>query len=99
LKLNYLPGLWQNEQFTFGDLQQYFSGDQVVYIQHEGYEEPLFIPYAERSILEDAVRDAVENGVLWLTSGPASIYSESIPAGVLSPNAVLHSPPDPVRVV
>jgi hypothetical protein len=35
----------------------------------------------------------VEAGVLWLTSGPASVLAEPIPAGVLTAGAVLQEPP------
>jgi len=34
-----------------------------------------------------------EAGALWLVSGPASVLAEPIPAGVLTPNAILRQPP------
>jgi hypothetical protein len=71
----------------------YFSGGRVVKVQKQGYEEPLAIPKAERSVVADAVVEAVKDGQLWLTSGPASIWAEEIPAGLLTDDAALQAPP------
>ena len=42
--------------------------------------------------------EAVEQGTLWLTSGPASILNEPVPAGVLNASALLRPPPAPIPV-
>jgi hypothetical protein len=90
---NTLPGLWEKPTITLKDLLDYFSGRRVVQVQKQGYEEPLAIPKAERSVVTDAVSEAVKDGQLWLTSGPASIWAEEIPAGLLTDDATLQAPP------
>jgi hypothetical protein len=42
------------------------------------------------------VAEAVKQGALWLTSGQASILAEEIPAGLLTDDARLQSPPQPI---
>jgi hypothetical protein len=91
-----LPGLWQSSEITLKDLCGYFSGGRVVKIQREGYEEPVTIPKAERAMVESAVETAVRESKLWLTSGPASILAEEIPTGLLTDDARLQAPPQPV---
>ena len=88
-----LPGLWQNEILTLGELLAYFSGGRVIQVQKEGYTEPLPIPRAGREAVLAAVTEAVKDGRLWLTAGPASIWYEDIPAGLLNDEARLQAPP------
>ena len=91
-----LPGLWEETEISFKRVCEYFSDGRVVNIPREGYEEPVTIPMAERETVEEAVKAAVQEGKLWLTSGPASILAEEIPAGVLTDDACLQAPPQPV---
>src|SRR5262249_41973211 len=53
-------------------------------------------PKAARSLIETAIRGAVGDGKLWLTSAPASVLGEEIPAGILSEDGVLQAPPPPI---
>jgi hypothetical protein len=94
-----LPGLWQTSEITLNDLVEYFSGGRVVKIQKEGYEEPVTIPKAERDVIEMAVNAAVKEGKLWLTSGAASIFAEEIPSGLLTDEARLQAPPQPISAL
>jgi hypothetical protein len=96
---NRLPGFWQDRKLKVAELTEYFAGGKVVMVKREGYEEPVIIPKAGEPVLNEAVTKAVEAGILWLTSGPASILSESIPAGVLNADAVLQLPPAPVPAI
>lgn len=92
-----LPGLWpEPSEITVKSIIDYFAGGNVVKIQREGYEEPFTVPKAERSVAEQAVSQAIESGKLWLVSGVASIMAEPIPAGVLSDDAILRPPPNPI---
>jgi hypothetical protein len=91
-----LPELWSGDEITAKAVADYFSGSTVVQIERDGYKEPLQIPKATQSVVDAAIGSAVETGILWLLSGPASILGEPIPAGVLSPNAALRPPPDPI---
>ncbi|OGK75197.1 MAG: hypothetical protein A2X53_06550 [Candidatus Rokubacteria bacterium GWA2_70_23] len=91
-----LPGLWQRAELSVGALRTYFSGGHVVQVKKGGYEEPRVIPGAEPSVVDAAIRVAVQTGKLWLTSGPASILAEEIPPGLLSDDAELHAPPGPI---
>jgi hypothetical protein len=95
-----LPGLWPAERETsVKDVLGYFAGGKVVQIPKEGYTEPMAVPGAERSVVEAAIGAAVEQGYAWIISGPASLFKEPIPAGVLSDDATLLPPPAPIPVV
>src|SRR5581483_615415 len=91
-----LPGLWTDAAVSFGDICNYFSGGFVVKIDKGGYEEPSAIPKASREALVGAISEAVKQGKLWLTSGQASLLREDIPAGLLTDDARLQSPPPPI---
>jgi hypothetical protein len=94
-----LPGLWKESEIRYQDVIEYFSGAHVEMIAKEGYEEPLSIPKVTRNILDDAVNEVVRAGKAWLTSGPASILGEDIPAGILSVDATLQAPPEPISAI
>jgi transcriptional regulator with XRE-family HTH domain len=91
-----LPELWMNPEITVGELYQYFSGSHVIKVQKDGNEKPITVPRAERSVIDATVQAAVKDGKLWLTSGAASIYAEDIPTGILTDDAVLQAPPQPI---
>ncbi len=91
-----LPGLWEADRIKLVDLCAYFVGGKVIKIRKDGYEEPATVPKASRPVLFAAVEQAVEQGKLWLTSGQASILAEPIPAGLLTDEAQLQSPPPPI---
>ena len=88
-----LPELWPGDAITVQNVADYFKGGNVIQIQRDGYMEPLAIPRASDDLVKAAVAQAVEEGKLWLTSGPASVLGESIPAGVLTDQATLQRPP------
>ncbi len=90
---NVLPGLWTADEITFQAVTDYFNGKNVVQVEREGYLESLPIPKAAEGVVEKAVASAVESGLLWLLSGPASILGEPIPPGVLNDSAKLLVPP------
>ncbi|RIK82262.1 hypothetical protein DCC62_00525 [candidate division KSB1 bacterium] len=94
-----LPGLWSSPEILVKDVFNYFSGGHNVKIKKEGYEESIIIPKAERSVVETAIHAAVRDGVLWLTSGPASVLGETIPAGILTDEAQLQGPPQPISAM
>ena len=93
-----LPGLWSGEEISAQDLFDYFAGGHTVSLPREGYEEILQIPKCEPAHLETAILQAVEKGIVWLTSGPASILDEPVPAGVLTAAAKLRPRPEPIEV-
>jgi hypothetical protein len=88
-----LPELWKSDAITVQAVVDYFNGTNVVQVQRDGYMEPLPIPKASSDVIETSVEQAVESGSLWLTNGPASILAESIPAGVLTDQALIQQPP------
>lgn len=89
-----LPELWPSSlEITLKELVDYFSGNKVVKVQKEGYEELVPIPKANWSVIEAAVKIAVESGKLWLVADAASILSETIPDGLLTNSALLMPPP------
>ena len=63
-------------------------------VPREGYDDTFSIPGCDPSYVDEAIADAVAQGLLWMTNGPASILGEPVPAGVLSPSAKLRPPPD-----
>jgi Protein of unknown function (DUF499) len=88
-----LPDLWKGQEITVRAVLDYFGGGNVVQVQRESYAEPMPVPKAAEKVVLKAVSNAVEAGVLWLTSGPASVLAEPIPAGVLTSEAILQEPP------
>ena len=76
----------------------YFSGEHTVTVPREGYDDTFFIPGCDSLHVDGAIADAVEQGLLWMTNGPASILGEPVPPGILSPPAKLRPPPDPIAV-
>lgn len=94
-----LPALWRGPKLKNAELAAYFAGGKVVMVKREGYEESVTIPKAGEPVLTEAVAKAVETGMLWLTSGPASILAEPIPAGLLNADAVLQSLPAPIPAI
>ena len=93
-----LPGLWRAEEISVQDVFDYFGGGHTVSLPREGYEEILVIPKCEPAHLETAISQAVEQGLVWLTSGPASILDEPVPAGILTSAAKLRPRPEPIEV-
>ena len=93
-----LPGLWASEEVSVQQAYDYFAGGHTVALPREGYEETLVIPACEAAQIDAAVLQAVEQGLVWLTSGPASILSEPVPPGVLSAAATLRPPPARIPV-
>jgi hypothetical protein len=89
-----LPSLWPGSDLTVQAVYDYFSGGKVVKVDRGGYQEPVPIPKAPVNVIDDAVRTAVRQGRLWLTAAPTSLLAEEIPAGVLTPSAVLQAPPE-----
>ncbi len=89
-----LPGLWPTgDALPYTDLAKYFGGGYVAQVPKDGYEEPITIPEASPVVLEAAVRSAVATGRLWITAGPASLWKEDVPAGIIGPSAVLRPAP------
>ena len=88
-----LPELWRGDEIAVQAVLEYFGGNTVVQVQHNGYMEPVSIPKTGAEVITKAITAAVEAGALWLVSGPASVLAEAIPAGVLTPKAILRQPP------
>ena len=98
LRQGNLPGLWSSDAITVQDVYDYFAGGREVVLPREGYEETLCVPECEPAHVDATVLQAVEEGLVWLTSGPASILHEPVPAGVLSAAATLRPPPERIPV-
>ena len=93
-----LPGIWEGEagSVTVGGLIDYFRGGHSVTVRREGYDETEAIPRCDEEIVRGAVRSAVEEGRLWLTNGPTSLWSEPVPEDVLTDAARLQARPERV---
>lgn len=94
-----LEGLDWKSGIKVADLISYFDG-YVLTIDHpeEGWTEQKPIPRCPEAKIIEAVGAAVKAGSCWLTSGPASIWGELPPAGIVSKSAVLRIPPQPIDV-
>ena len=93
-----LPGLSHTDGITVKSVTDYFGGSHSVTVPREGYEDTVFIPKCEARDVENAIAEAVQQGLVWLINGPASILNEPVPDGVLNPSATLHPPPEPIGV-
>ena len=91
-----LPTLWASDHITAQDVISYFDGTKVVQVDRGGFPEPMTVPKASAAVVSAAIAEAVEQGKVWLLSGPASLLGEPIPAGVLAPAATLRRPPAPL---
>lgn len=91
-----LPGLWSSAEIAVRQVYEYFVGGKVVKVDKGGYEEPIVVPKAAPTIIDSALNAMVREGRLWLTSGPASLLGEEIPAGVLTGEAILQAPPEAI---
>lgn len=88
-----LPGLWAGDEVAVGAVAAYFDGTKVVQVEREGYQEPMQVPKALPVVVHKAIEEAVQAGLVWMTSGPASVFAEPVPAGTLTDAAVLRLPP------
>ena len=94
-----LEGLSWANGVKVADLVAYFNGHTLT-IEHadEGWTEQRAIPRCPEAAVLSAVAAAVATGAIWLTSGPASMWGEQPPAGVVSKAAILRAPPEEVSV-
>ena len=85
-------------KLTLRAVKGYFSGDKRVSIASgAGYDESLAVPRCPEEEVLDAARRGVEQGTVWLTNGPTSLWKEHVPVGALDgEEAVLHPPPAPL---
>ena len=96
-----LPELWPangggaESNLTLRVLTEYFAGGRTVTFRQEGYayDDVLIIPRCSAHAVRSAVAQAVEQGRVWLTNGPTSVWNEPVPYGVLDEAAVLHPQP------
>ena len=98
LACDVLPELWPAGEISVQSVHDYFVGGHSVLVPMEGYEDTFFIPACEPDQVDEAISEAVAQGLIWMTNGPASILGEPIPAGVLAPSAELRPPPGPIAV-
>ena len=94
-----LDGLGWKAGVNVADLVSYFDG-YVLTIDHpdEGWTEEKAIPRCPEAKVLEAVATAVKAGVVWLTSGTASVWGDTPPPGIVSKAAVLRVPPLPIDV-
>ena len=91
-----LPGLWESGSLTLGDVVAYFQGGHTVTVPREGYDEVETIPQCDASVVRAAAGAAVEQGLLWLTNGPTSLWSEPVSEDILTDAARLRARPERV---
>ena len=93
-----LPDLWTTESLTLGEAVAYFENGRTVTVQRDGYDDVEAIPLCPREAVTQSISEAVEAGLLWLTNGPASIWSDPVPDDLLQDGARLRARPDPITI-
>jgi hypothetical protein len=93
-----MPGLWNGDEISVQAVYDYFAGGHEITIQQDGYDEQVIIPKAEKSVVDAALTANIQDGKLWLISGPASIWQEDVPSGLLTDDAQLHGPPNRISL-
>ena len=93
-----LEGLDWKSGLKIADLVTYFSGHTLTIDHPEGWTEEKPIPRCLEVKVLEAVGDAVKAGTIWLTSGAASVWGDTPPAGIVSKTAILRPPPEPINV-
>jgi hypothetical protein len=91
-----IKDLWTQPELPVQDVQAFFAGGRVVTLDRGGYQEPVAVPRAPTAAVDSALIAGIRAGKLWLTSGPASLLGEDVPAGLLTPSAVVQAPPAPI---
>ena len=86
-------GFGSDDEISVQDMINYFSTGHQETVQREGYEDVVLIPKCEEKLVQEAIAHAVENRLLWLTNGQASIFGETIPPGILGSSAQIQAPP------
>ena len=89
-----LPGLWESGGLTLGDVIAYFKGGHTVTVPREGYDEVEAVPRCDEALVRKAVGAAAEEGLVWLTNGPTSLWNEPVPEDVLTDGARLRARPE-----
>lgn len=93
-----LQGLGAAGRIEISELISYFSGSHTIDIAEEDWTISRAIPKCGESTILDAIAQAVESGLIWVISGPASIWKEKPPVGVINKMASILTKPDPIAV-
>lgn len=96
LRPGHINELWMTPQITIGTTRAFFDGSHSMTVTRGAYDEPMPVPRVPAPVVDEAVQAAVKEGALWFTSGPASLLGEDVPAGLMSADAVLQAPPNPI---
>ena len=91
-----IDDLWKTPQITVGAMRAFFDGTHAMTVARGGYDEPMPVPRVPAPVVDEAIQAAVKEGAVWFTSGPASLLGEEVPAGLMSADALLQAPPDPI---
>lgn len=92
-----LPELWTDDVLPVNAVRRYFSGDTTVEVDRGGYKEAMIVPKASPDAVDEAIKEAVGLGLIWLVSGPSSILKEDVPEGIITDSAELRPPPEAFR--
>ena len=96
LRQGAIDDLWTTPVVTVATVRKLFDGTHTMTVSRGGYDEPVPVPRASTSVVDEAIAAAVRAGDLWLTAPPASLLGEEVPPGLLSDAAELQAPPDPI---
>ncbi len=94
-----LTGLWSREEISMKDVKDLFDGTKTIKVPQSGFEETMHIPMASPDVVEVAIKEAIETGHVWMLSGPASLLEQEVPRGLLSDDARLRQPPEPIKTL
>lgn len=91
-----LPELWTDVEIKVDDVVAYFNGTRTVEIDRGAYKETVTVPKTSQEVVEASVAVAVAAGHIWLLSGPASLWREDVPDGIITGAAKLRGAPESV---
>lgn len=91
-----IPELWSDKDITVKRILDFFGGSTTISIDRDGYKETLQVPKIAKEPLETSICEAVEAGLIWIVSGPASFLGEKLPFGVMTETSLLCPPPLPI---
>lgn len=92
----HIPGIWKDGSTDMEQLTRLFAGGQTMTIRIGASDETIAVPKASSEVLLDAVRLAVEQGLLWYRSGSVSLWHEAVPEGAIGGHGKLVAPPQPM---
>lgn len=96
LRPGVIDDLWPTPEITVAKVHAFFNGAHLMTVSRGTYDEPMPVPRVSATVVDETIRGAVREGSIWLTSGPASLLGEDVSSALVTADAVLQAPPEPI---